>query len=290
MTTRVLFATDGRAPATAAGDVLRRLAAPEHVAVTILHAAEYGNRLVADRYAQETLDQAQGGLAKAGFETFTVRGYDDPITCIEKLSADEPFALTVVGAGNHTWLGRLIFGSVGIHLIHHSTIPSLVVHRVPDPAHERLHVLIGVDGSAAAKAAMDTLLAVTRTDLVELFTAGVVRPPDLAVMAYPGAAYVPSQLAGEMLDERRSAAERHVSEAVDRLHERVYEASGRTDQGSPSVVLLDEAARVAADVVAVGARGLGGFARVAVGSVSAHVARHAPATLVAHAGHPSTEP
>jgi nucleotide-binding universal stress UspA family protein len=43
--------------------------------------------------------------------------------------------------------------------------------------------------------------------------------------------------------------------------------------------LLSEARAVGADLVVVGARGLGGLRR-AIGSVSDKLARHAPATLV----------
>ena len=54
-------------------------------------------------------------------------------------------------------------------------------------------------------------------------------------------------------------------------------------EGPAPLALLDEASQLEADLVVLGARGLGPIGRLTVGSVSAHIARHAPATLVAHA-------
>jgi nucleotide-binding universal stress UspA family protein len=78
---------------------------------------------------------------------------------------------------------------------------------------------------------------------------------------------------------------RHVAEEL--LHQLVAECGGSLDpaqvttvaiEGSPEMVLLDEAKR--ADLVVVGSRGRGGFAGLLLGSVSQQVAQHARCPVV----------
>jgi hypothetical protein len=53
-----LYATDGREPAVGAGRLLVRLAEPQHAEVTAMHVDEYGNEIVADRFAEAALGSA----------------------------------------------------------------------------------------------------------------------------------------------------------------------------------------------------------------------------------------
>jgi nucleotide-binding universal stress UspA family protein len=151
--------------------------------------------------------------------------------------------------------------------------------------HDRLHVVIGTDGSPAAREAVDTLVSLTAPDRVEITVRSVVRTPDVAFAAYPGGT-VPTRYLDEALAEARHAAGEGLERTLERLRAAGFAAQGSLGGGWPATDLLDRAERDEADLVVVGARGIGRIERVAMGSVSAHVARHAPATLVAHAEHP----
>ena len=278
----ILFATDGRAPAVAAGELLRRLVNPSRVEVTVLHAAEFGNELVAERYAQDVFAATETLFGGAGIPTHLVSTQGGPAGSIGKELAHGIHGLTVMGAGNHTWLGRLVLGSVSTHILHTAPTPVLIVQRAPQVEHDRLKVLIGSDGSPAVMEAIDTLLAVTDRDRVELAVRTTIRTPDFTFSAYPGGA-VPTKYIVELITREREAAAASLEGTLEHLRVAGFAATGSLGGGWPANDLFDQADRGEMDIIVVGARGVGRIERLALGSVSSHVARHAPATLVAHA-------
>jgi nucleotide-binding universal stress UspA family protein len=280
-TMEILFATDGRPPATAAGELLKRLADPSRVRVTILSAQDLADE-GPDRFLDMGVEEAEGAMRDAGIGVQMLRMTGDPAVCIEKTLAEDDYGLVVLGAGNHSWLGRLAFGSVSTHMLHASVVPILVVHRAPDPSHERLHVLVGGDGSASAAHAIDTLASVTEPNRVELSVRTVVHTPELGFSAHPGA-YIPTRYIEDLLATEKAVAKRHLSETLDRSRVMGFGVHGSLGTGWPGNDLLHHGETKEADLIVVGARGLGAVARMTMGSVSAHVARFAPAALVAHA-------
>ena len=196
--------------------------------------------------------------------------------------AEGDHELAVLWAGNHSWLGGQVFCSVRSHLLHHAEAPVLVVHRAPIAAHGKLRVLVGVDGSPSVAAATSVLRAITAPSRVDIHLCSVIEPVFASLAAHPGASVSPSLL-DDLFAERRDAAVRHLAEMTKRLGAEGFEARASTAEGPAPVALLDMVSRLDADLVVMGARGLGPIGRLTVGSVSAHVARHAPAALVAHA-------
>ncbi len=283
MTTKVLFATDGRPAATAAGELLRRLLDPERVAVTVLHSDEYGNRVVADRYGASVLEEAVESMRGAGITATPSRMHADVLASIDEAREREGSELTVVGAGNHSWLGGVVFGSVSTHLVHHAAAPVLVVHRAPNAAHERVRVLVGVDGSPSVAAATSLLTDVTHPTRIDMHLCSAVVPAVLSVASYPGGVFLPQGMLDGTTTEGEGAADRYLAEIQEQLEAAGFETTASRPEGPAPLVLLDEVSRLEADLVVLGARGLGPIGRLTVGSVSAHVARNAPATLVVHA-------
>ena len=278
----VLFATDGRPASAAAGELLRRLLDPDRVTVTIMHADAYGNRLVADRYAESVLDEAQDAMRGAGITANPLRMHEDPVESIENVLAKDEHVLTVVGAGNYSWLRGLVFGSVSTHLLHRTVSPVLVVHRAPNDSHDPLPVLVGVDGSPSVAAATSLLVSISEPARIDANLCSAVEPVVVSVAARPGS-YVPKPLIDALARERLGAAWHHLADMQERFRAGGFDVKTSTVEGPAAPALLDQASRLDADLVVVGARGLGPISRLTVGSVSAHVARHAPATLVAHA-------
>lgn len=281
MKTKILFATDGRAPAKDAGRLLRRLADPDRVTFTILHAVGHGKDGLAERQGQRILDEAQQEVFDVAITAVTVLGDGDPDVAIEKELTQDDYGLIAVGAGNHPWYDRLVFGSVSTHLLNEAAVPVMAVHRIRETEDRPARALVGVDGSASVGRAIDTLIALTAPDRVEVEIRSVVETPVVAAASQPGGFVSPSFI-DEVTAEDRHTAEAQVHQAVQRFREAGFAVEGSVGEGAAATDLLDRATAIGADLIVVGARGLGPIARLAVGSVSAHIARLAPAALVAH--------
>ena len=283
----ILYATDGQPPAHAAAVLLSRLVEPDFSEVTVLNATWDAETLEGRRYSVQVLADAKATLGGAGIRCHLLAVDDDPTAAIEKELAVSDEDLVVVGAGNHSWLGRLVVGSVSTHVLHHVPVPVLVVHRAPSSEDDRLRVLVGADGSRAATLAIDVLVQLADPDRVHVDVRTVVPVPRPILAADLGAP-IGSDHPDTLMTSVRTDAPTRLEAAVERLRFAGFRCTGAICEGWPATELLDHAERTSADLVVVGGRGLGVFERLSMGSVSAHVVRHAPATLVAHV--PEVEP
>ena len=287
----ILLATDGRQPARDAAELLVRLVDPAHVEVTVVHAREYGNEVFAETYAADVLAEAKTTFDGAGIASHPLY-VDAPATvAIAKAVADGGSELLVLGAGNHTWLGGLVFGSVSTHVLHTALTPVLLVHRAPRPEHDRIKVLIGADGSPAAIHAINTLVGLTEPGRIEAEVRSVVELPEPALdWADPGGGGVMlATYVKNLFQQAEELATRNLDVTLERLRSEGFRPNGSLGEGWAGNDLLDHAERGEADVVVVGARRIGVLDRLTMGSVSSHVVRHAPATLMTHATAPHDE-
>jgi nucleotide-binding universal stress UspA family protein len=134
-----------------------------------------------------------------------------------------------------------------------------------------MRVVVGVDGSSGAQAALRWAIDEARRDRAELVVVHVWQMPYLGSSPYAPMSAIDLDLLEEEathLVDRMLAAEDTNDVDVER----------RTVCGSASQALVDLAKD--ADLLVVGARGHGGFVGVLLGSVSDQVARHAPCPVV----------
>jgi nucleotide-binding universal stress UspA family protein len=277
---RVLYLTDGRPPAIAAADLLTAIADPAGIEMTVLHVDEYGNKIVADRVAEEVLGEAVKYLAQTGVTAAKKRAGGGVKRAIERELVAEEYELVAMGAGNTGSLGQLILGGVSTFVLHRSRVPTLAVHRAPIRGRDRVRVIVGTDGSPAASRAIDTLIALARPDRCDIFVRSVVEP-QLPPRPVPVMPTDPVGAPETMLADQNEDAERVIREALQRFSNAGFRCDGDVVSGSAEVAVLDVVHDRDADVVVVGTRGRGRFAAIALGSVSAHLVRAAPASLVA---------
>jgi nucleotide-binding universal stress UspA family protein len=142
-------------------------------------------------------------------------------------------------------------------------------------------IVVGVDGSEAANAALEAAATEAKVHGAELRVVVVWQAPiaDYAV----GGGLVPFD--DTILGALRDAATRIADDAVSRVRESApgVECTAEVLEGEAAERLLERAA--GADLVVVGRRGIGGFKRLVLGSVSDHLVRHAACpVLVVHEG------
>jgi nucleotide-binding universal stress UspA family protein len=133
---------------------------------------------------------------------------------------------------------------------------------------DRPRIVVGVDGSAGGTGALDWAVA-------EAERTGAVL--DVHTVYAPGYVFVTAE-------EIQMAMDKVIEGAVERVAELApsVPVGGTTHEGSAAAVLI-EASR-GASLLVVGSRGGGGFAGLALGSVSQQCAQHAhcPVVIVHH--------
>jgi nucleotide-binding universal stress UspA family protein len=185
----------------------------------------------------------------------------------------------VLGSRNRGWVARRLLGSVAAAVTRHAPCAVLVIRGRP---RRFARIMIGVDGSRHARHAVDFVkrLPPPRTGAVT-----VVR----AVEPYrtPSMPFMPSR-ARTML-ARQSARLDAVSVRAARTelarHERVLRRAGWKARAAivrdyPLQGVLSAAARARADLLVIGARGIGGIERLLLGSVAEAILDRAPISVL----------
>ena len=174
----------------------------------------------------------------------------------EKWKAD----LIVVGSHGRSALGRLILGSISQRVVTEAPCSVRVARGNPEAKDGPVRLVIGVDGSASADAAVQAVAArswpegsqVCLITAVEGFQMYAVEPEDkfARVRLIQAAAEEPLRAAG-------------------------LEVSSLIEEADPKHLLVKEAEAWKADAIFVGARGLGRIGRLLLGSVSTAVVSRA---------------
>jgi nucleotide-binding universal stress UspA family protein len=133
-------------------------------------------------------------------------------------------------------------------------------------------ILVGVDGSKHAEAALDFAAKEASAHGADLL---VVCAWEIPMLIDPMAAFP-----GEWFERLKEDAESLVQAAVARVKESYprVPCSGKAVEGHPAAVLLAEAK--AADLIVLGSHGRGEFASLLLGSVAQQVIHNAPCPVV----------
>lgn len=193
--------------------------------------------------------------------------FSRPATALIDLSKDAE--MVVVGAHGRGTLRRWLLGSVSNALIHHAHCPVAVIARDASPSSQdpKAPVILGFDGSASSEAAAEIAFreaSMRGAELVVLHAASDTDLSQIVSTRYSeGLAGVGEKLTEQLAGYQERYPGVHVQRAV--MDDR------------PAAHLLNLSAT--AQLVVVGSHGRGGFAGMALGSVSTAVA-HASRTPV----------
>ena len=197
-------------------------------------------------------EPARVGTVKV--RTVVERG--DPRNGILKVAEREQADLIVVGrAGRSAGPGLLHIGSMAEWLAHHAHMPIAVVGGAVNV--ETRSVLVGVDGSAGSKAALDWVADLAKALDLRVIAAAVHQP------------FVEWTPASDPENWRRDIERQIREEFADNLTTAHVEFDELALRGSNVAdVLLQAAQDERTDVIVVGARGLGGFSGLRIGGVA----------------------
>lgn len=212
-----------------------------------------GEDLLAD-----AMRQVRGGVGCGDVQPLLAVGHPARVLC----DLSTPASMVVVGSRGSGGLARLLLGSVSLQVAAYASGPVTVVrgHWQPVPGKAAAPVVVGVDGSAPAQAAVQFAFEEAARCGARL----------VAVCALADAAGVLGS-AGQIEADFDQALAKCEPDYPEVSVERIIR------QGAPRGALLDAAA--GAQLLVVGARGRGGLPEMRLGSVSFAVLHHAPCTV-----------
>lgn len=299
---KLLIGYDGSESADHAIQELKRAGLPAHVEAIVLSVADlptevpvanYGSRTAsggplppivalatresAARVVIEAQEAAQKGaeLVRALFPTWKI-GFeslvDSPSWAIVRRAEEASVDLVVVGSHGKTGLQRLALGSVSENVVRHAHC-SVLVARGDSSANTAkgapVQLLVGVDGSVQSALAVSAIASRTWPvgTRVEVIAALDFRFW-AAIVNYGSTAW---DWIGQGADDENSWARNAVEAVAEELCAAGLVATAFVQEGNPKHVLVEEAKRLSADCIFVGAKGYSRVQRLLIGSVSSSV-------------------
>ena len=223
------------------------------------------------RDASRAADEAGAALQVLPATVRTVVREGHPLDVLGRLAEDSDIDLLVVGPHGRGRLESILLGSISQGLL--GAMPtSVLVAR--EPAAAPVRVLLATDGSPSSRAAAEYLARFPLSAEARIEVVTVIDHDRV-----------------EATKEKEQAWAQEVTDTtIEILAAGGKEASPRISRGDVKRQLLIAADELESDLVVTGARGLGGFAGMILGSVSRAVSKAAPCPVLVVAHRPPGEP
>jgi len=284
---KILIAYDGSECAESAIDDLKRAGLPRRAEAIVLTIVEEMIPMPASiggvdtTFAKSLLEEEKDSLALArqarsrihsifpGWEILVDAGIGSPGSEIIARADEWRPDLIVVGSHGRTALGRMFFGSVSQKVIDEAHCSVRVARgRIVEPD-VPARIIVGVDGSEEADAAVDEIASRNWPDGSEVrivnsaWTIPAASDPGTAVNLE------------EWIARETERVNKVVEGAAEKLASSGLKVSIVVKEQEPKALLCGEAEDLMADCIFVGARGMGRLERFLIGSVSLGVAARA---------------
>jgi len=294
---KVLLAVDQSQDAKVAARFLETVRFPRGTALSILHVIEVPH--VAVRYpgqrgmladwrkeaatsARRLMDTVAEPFRSHGVRVNALVKEELPaptiVHALERLRID----LAVLGPHRLSRFVRFLLGSVSELTLSDAPCSVLVVRGTSRTKADRgLRVIVATDFSPDADATAAFLLQLALPPSSQITVLHVHERADDVMARFVAKGQSELQQAMEAaMRKRRRQATRLLERLGRRLARRGCEATPLLRDGYPAEEIIRAAERRRADLVVLGSRGLTGFTRILLGSVSRKVARHAPCSVL----------
>lgn len=277
---RILFPTDGSAPAESGAEYALRIASAHGATLHVLHVVDTGR----DDVATDQGERVEA-LTEDGWEIVDEvvrRAKAENVSVVSEVLQGDPHG-TVVGYGNRSdvdcivmptygrrGVQRFLVGSVTERVINTASVPVVTVP--PDPDRDRPHaypperVLVPTDGSRGAELALQHGIGVAKATGAELHLLHVVET---------------GALDGEWVERHESKLSERGDAILAAATGAAREASvetvtGTVERGDPSKVIREYVDGNGVDLAVLGTHGRTDFNRYVMGGVSAKLVRTSP--------------
>ena len=283
---KILIAYDGSSCADAALADLRRAGLPREAEAVVLSVAEHwlpppssyeilepqlSHSLHSGEEEALAMARRAGAYIQSAFPAWEVRAEaasgSPARQVIEKAEQWKP-DLIVIGSHGHTALARLVLGSVSQKVVTNAPCSVRVARGGKDSVDRPVRIILGVDGSPNAEAAVNEVAARPWPERSEIKVISVIElsfTPTEETRSLPDCYYSQLEKAGQ--EQARSA----ITSAVERLRTRAVEPLEITTEavlGRAQEAILEEAERWQADLIVLGSHGYGWGERFLFGSVT----------------------
>ena len=255
--------------------------------VSVKHADNEIVQRARQALAQTVFDEASQLLPKAVQTTHNIVGTQKAAHGLVVAADDWRADLLVVGARGIGTVKGLLLGSVSRSVAHTASIPVLVVRQNKELPPQEMKVLLASDRSPASEHAAEVLgwfrwpagSAGRVVAVVESMFVGKV-PPWVQDQARDDDTEALAKVWVEEHEAELLAVNEQMQEYTEKLPAIFHEQKPIVGEGYPSEQILEAIATEAADMVAVGARGLNLWERLLMGSTSDKVLSHAPCSVL----------
>jgi nucleotide-binding universal stress UspA family protein len=273
-----MVATDFSTNAQRAVDWALELAKTHEARVTLVHAVDPSRTGGRD---QPTREQIQRNLAKAAdmlrrwqvnavVEHQVGKPWKVIVDTAERSGAD----LLVLGKRGDNTMRRKLLGGTADRVIRAATVPVLVVHPEDIKAGRGFkRLLVAIDFSDESRLALEQALRMMGRQSGRAEPEVVLLTVCELELRYPG--FDLSISHPEYWESMERDARKDLEQLAEPIRQRGFRVETRTTRGFAGSAILDQAAILEADLIALGTQGRSGLNRFFIGSVAEHVLEEA---------------
>jgi nucleotide-binding universal stress UspA family protein len=220
---------------------------------------------------ERLLDRMQSLLPMHAGPAMKLLRVGSPAEVIVSVAEEQKTDLIVMGARGLGPVKERLFGSVSHRILTLAPCATLIAN---GPVKAMRRILLPLQGLADAEAAVLFLQQKPFHDPIEIIVLTVLpstAPPWPVDVASPGS----------LEEQALRSARDYIDNVAKRLHTIGYQAHGNAVLGTPSAMILQEAAKQQADLILMGTRGRQGITRFVLGSVSHAVLHKMPCPVLA---------